>query len=310
MKPIMFDNATTYCPCWVMAFSKKENFIAELDTSISSNFNSIFDGISDKSKIYILDFEGISYFPDRFDENTSIFKNNFKICIVGHKGSADSILRASSKFKMSYIEIDNVSMPCFVNFEEQLLNGIKISRKAIYQDYLKDFFKKAFIENKTQTLESSGLKSNLYFNAKILFIDAIKFFMACFRLSCDLQQHLDANNQYYVIATSITGSVVASCIASLLKIDRKFLVNLGPLFRRSTYSSISDLNGKCCILIADMLCSGSELKAAEAVLNSVGADVHAAAVLCQYRDMFRFPIVNIFDLKSYPFFNYNPHVGE
>ncbi len=143
----------------------------------------------------------------------------------------------------------------------------------------------AYLRGNDVTLPSSGLRASHYLNVKLLFGDPTHVRILTFALAERIVGLVQRDAFGIVLATSYTGSLVAANIAMLLDKPLHCVVNLGPKFLVKTSLSAEPLKRAKALLVADMICTGTEARMAQAALSVLGGRLVAAAALANYLEV-------------------------
>lgn len=141
------------------------------------------------------------------------------------------------------------------------------------------------------TMPSSNVHADKYFNAKILCSNFPEWRVLIIALAWAINRagFPDFN---MVLASSYTGSLVAVNVGYLLKKDVHCFVTLGPKFIVKQGLQPEAIGKKAkALLVADMICMGTEVRVAQAYLSALGGEVVGAAALAQYADVPRLKTV-------------------
>jgi orotate phosphoribosyltransferase len=86
----------------------------------------------------------------------------------------------------------------------------------------------------------------------------------------------------YVVASSHTGALVAAPVSVLLAKPLHCWTELGPAFRPKRRTHWIEGRGKKCLLVADVICMGSEARAAQAFVTASGGQLVGCAAVASY----------------------------
>ena len=139
----------------------------------------------------------------------------------------------------------------------RIVNSLAESRVDIEKEEEQDF----------QQLHSTGLFCNYYIDIKKLFVNPRDFHYIIFNLASLMyskNEEVDA-----IITSSRNGAVLASILGGLLRIKEVHLVGIGPKYAARLGDSVDCIRkGKRYAYIFDFMCTGTELKLTNALINS------------------------------------------
>ena len=156
--------------------------------------------------------------------------------------------------------------------------------KKIYFEAFESALKKCTSNNMKKKLDSSAVYSNKYINIKKCIEDVEYFPFMIYVLALNLLDNNFINredilkNRICVFCHTINGSYIGALLSYLLGIDILFYDHLGPKNRLcSTYLGNRINPKKSYIVVTDVICLGTELRAVKTLLEYEGAKFICAA---------------------------------
>lgn len=131
-----------------------------------------------------------------------------------------------------------------------------------------------------EVLKSTPVYATKYYDAKKLFVDeAVLQVVATSLATAILHEKIDFE---YVVSSSSTGAFLAVPISSLLGKSLHCWTDLGPEFNPKRKMEWTAGKGKKCLLVADFICMGTEIRTAQAYITSSGSQLVACAAIAAY----------------------------
>lgn len=162
--------------------------------------------------------------------------------------------------------------------EARLLDDLKALKGQFVRQYLRS--KQSALSDWDGTLPSTPVHATKYYDVKRLCIEqnAIQI-IATGIATAVLQEDSDFD---VVVASSHTGSLIAVPVSILLGKELHCWTELGPSFRPKRRMDWTEGKGKRCLLVADVICMGTEARTAQAFMTASGSQLVGCAAVAVY----------------------------
>lgn len=279
-------------PCSLNYLSLGKNKIQELITLITS------EGIP-----IVIDFEGISNIEQRvFDEVESLEpKRAVLFC------NLEAL--AAKRLHDDNVPTHPISHSAESNHDSQMFWIGSRSDDSLLEKVctLGGNYYPTYIRHQTQALVewnkpliSTGVFAEKYYDVMKLCADKDNFRVISVGLTKAILKQKDLNFDF-VISASHTGAFLAVPIASLLGKRLRCWTDFGPAFLPKRGIEWNEGRGKKCLLVADVVCMGTEVRAAQAFLAALGCTLEACVSVASYLppdDIISISLLNKNDLDS------------
>lgn len=311
LKAYRFSEEVSYIPMILNLMVFKKDFFAKNNMYVSKAFLShLKEKICQEveTDIIILDFEHIILGePGSLKEfclslqaciRLVIYSNlNDKIYGLVEAGLGDNACGAAKEKVISNAEGFTYYTNFFKPFREK--------RNEKISNIVKIFLKNTCI-NEESYLASSNLYANKYVNIKNIFTNQDIYYLVLIQLFNLISLNFNENEYDKLVCVSLNGAVVATLLGQMINKKVIYLMNLGPNLNIRDKESLGKIKvSEKYLFIADMLCTGTELKVAETITNYRSAEIVGALVVAQYlKAMSSIPVCKIFEINDGDDFDY------
>lgn len=177
------------------------------------------------------------------------------------------------------LQEENVIISYLIRGSENILKGKNI--KAVVNEINKYIFEeniKYCSEETNKSLDSSAVFTNKYIDIKKCIENKENFPYMIYCLALKLQERKRVKNRFskdaeiILFCHTLNGAYIASLLSHLLSIDILFYDHIGPKNKLyNTYLGNKIKKKKEYIVVADVICLGSELRAVKTLLEYEGA---------------------------------------
>ena len=148
-----------------------------------------------------------------------------------------------------------------------------------------------------ETLPSSSVNSSKYFNAKKIFSNPPQLRMISYYLAESLWNS-DLRSADLIFSCSHTGSLFASIVAQLVQKPFYSMLNLGPSLALKSRFGMDKLRNKNIVLIADMICMGTELRVTESIVKILDGNLLGAIAITRYNSSEKYSVKSLVGRKQ------------
>lgn len=252
-------------------YSISEFFLNRLNQFVYSNIN--------QWEYLVLDMTNICSAPSRNMSCFSEYSSKMIICNVTNTRMKNII----SEDLPELISEEDVFFSSIIDKEKLRIiveDGNQIREKK-QKEILSKIIEK---ERGSYLLESSGLYSNCYINIKKLFLDAEEFQFIVFSMAGVLMENINKYGIDALVSSSKNGAIIAYILGGLLDIKEVHLIGVGPKYAMEIGDAIECIRaGKKYAYIFDFMCTGTESKIVNALINSKKAYMPYAIGIAKYR---------------------------
>lgn len=229
----------------------------------------------------VFDFSGISIIPER--RFCDFPRLSFKRPIVFQNLTQHNIKR---------LQDDGVMLLKDKNHFSEETNKFWIGSKQI-SDFFEEFddtnsrYFHSYIASLTdalvlwnKTLKSTPVHATKYYDVRRLCIkkDIFKIIASCLAIEIK-KKNLEFD---YVISSSYTGSFLAVPISSLFNKPLYCRTDFGPIFSPEQKMEWPEGKRKRCLLVADVICMGTEVRTVQTFLSGYNSNLVACAAIAAY----------------------------
>ena len=310
-KTYKYSDEVIYIPLVLNMMVFKSDFCANNNRYLSRDFllfleeNSSYNLDAD---IIILDFNHIILGEPASLKSFCAHLNQLtKLVIYCNVNAKIYALIEAAFIDSAYGSIDDkvISTSEGYNYYLNSLKPFNKYRNLLISNIVRLFIKNTCLEEET-FLPSSNLYANKYINIKNIFTEQNINYLVLLQMFNLISEHIDENHYDKLVCVSLNGAVIATLIGQIVNKEVIYLMNLGPNLNIRDKESLTKIKVKGRYLfVADMLCTGTELKIAETILNYRNANIVGAVVVAQYlKAMSSMPVHYILDIMGDDDFNY------
>lgn len=162
--------------------------------------------------------------------------------------------------------------------EPKLLSDLQSQDEGFIRSYL--MLKTTAINAWNKLLPSTPVHATHYYDVKRLCIERNTLQIIAVGLATAVLRK--AIKFDLIVASSLTGSLVAAPVSILLGKPFHCWTDLGPAFRPKRRIEWTEGKGKKCLLVADVICMGTEARAAQAFVAALGSQLVGCAAVAIY----------------------------
>ena len=303
------DNAA-YIPVILNLMHTKRDYIMQNNSYASKDFlDSLALNIDNlETGFIILDFTDIDLVDSRsFSTYQSIIsKENRDILFCGVNETIYSFIEADCHGVVVGIPDRHIiSTRRGLSFFEQNLDKFDVRIAQFYSLIVRNYLEKTAIEDEI-LLESSNVFANKYIDVKRICASPDIYNLVLLRLSKMITNRYPVSDYDGIVCASLNGAVLATLVGYMIGKNVLYLMNLGPRFTIRDKEVINNIpQGKKYIFVADMICTGTELKLAEMVISLRDSKIIGGVAVVKYLNPISYVNLSaIVDISDGDNFNY------
>ncbi|MCK5613460.1 hypothetical protein KAR91_66940 [Candidatus Pacearchaeota archaeon] len=175
-----------------------------------------------------------------------------------------------------------------------------------FQPYLKS--KMSVLKDWNKILPSTPVFATKYYDAKMLCVkENVLQVIATALATAILQKKFEFD---VIVSSSNTGSLIAVPVSILLGKPLHCWTDFGPLFKPKRGMEWTDGKGKRCLLVADVICMGTEARTAQSFMIASGSNLVACSALATYLIPEKMPYVTLLNRNDLEQMDYRLSIPE
>lgn len=153
----------------------------------------------------------------------------------------------------------------------------------IHKNYISKVVKEEALKDNRSDVPfgSTPVYSEKYFNAKSIYICQPVFNVFVDSMVRAINS-ADFASFDMIVSSSYGGSFLAGPVAHLLGVPMHCLIDIGPKVKFKHGLEWDSGQNKKCLLVADMICMGTELRVTQALLSTIGSKIVGCASIARY----------------------------